>query len=220
MVPHIKNFTAAEILGLSGFVICLHGFGTGKHGSKIARLMSELSAQNIGAVAIDLPEHGENKNKLTIDNCIKDIAEIENHLRQFNKPISFYGCSFGGYTTLAYLLNNKNIYKNIFLLVPLIDAYKKYLPRLGQVYGKTNIVFTTEFVNSTKKFDVIKNAKNYKNLDIVYAEFDQTVDNNDILNFAKATKSNLYEIKGANHWFENEGELDQVMKIAIEVFTR
>ena len=215
-VPHIKNFTDEQAPGLKKFVICIHGFGTGKHSSKIARLMKELAGNGIGAVAIDLPAHGENKNEFTIDNCVRDIQEIEGHLRKFNKPIGFYGSSFGAYTTMARLIGNQGSYDRVILLAPVIDAYPRYLKREGETYAK--ILISPDFVKSCKNYDVFANADKLPKLDIIYAELDTMVDNKEIFTLAEIADCNLYQIKNADHSFDGPGELDQIIDIALKVF--
>ncbi|MCL2569635.1 MAG: alpha/beta hydrolase [Firmicutes bacterium] len=215
-VPHIKNFIDEHAPFMEKFVICIHGFSTNKHGSKITRLMNELQKRNIGAVAIDLPAHGENKKELTIENCIADIKATENYLRQFNKPISFYGSSFGAYTTLSYMMGDKNSYDKIFLLVPAIVAYEHFKSIQNKVHN--NIFISPEFIKSIRRFDVMANAQNFEKMDILYAEHDITVSNDNILAFAKLNNSNLYEIKGADHYFDKDGELDQVIDVALKVY--
>ena len=215
-VPHITNFDASDVTSFEKFVICIHGFGTGKHGSKIARLMSELKAKNIGAVAIDMPAHCENKKSLTIDNCVEDISQTVNVLQKLGKPICFYGSSFGGFCTLAYLIRSNNKQDKIFLLAPAVDLLKIHEKRTGTEHN--GILITQEYIDSIKRFDILANPNKLPPLDIVYAENDSAVDNNDILNLTEVANCNLHKVPNADHWFDGEGELDKVIEIALKVF--
>jgi len=215
-IPLLKNFTEQQAPALKKFVICIHGFGSNKGRPKIAALMRELAKQNIGAVAIDLPGHGENKKKLTIDNCIKDICDVETSLRRYNKPISFYGSSFGGYVTMAFLLNSAKTFSEVLLIAPVVDAHKKY----SKIENETQhgIFISPELIKSMARHDIISRASKLENLKIIYAEKDITVDNNEILALAKFTNSQLFEIKGAGHWFDGDGELEKLIKIALTIY--
>jgi len=216
-VPCIKNFNDGEEVGLKKFVVCVHGLATHKGGSKIAALMAELEKHRVGVVALDLPGHGENKSELTIDNCVQDINTVTQNLRKFNKPISFYGSSFGGYCVMAYLLEHQQDYSEVLLVAPLIDGYKKLKSIENQEYK--NIFISPEFIDSLKRHDVASNASKLGHLKIIYAEHDITVDNNEILALAKSSGAELFEIKGAGHSFGNEGELEQVINVATQVYT-
>ena len=215
-IPIIKNFTQQQAPGLEKFVICIHGFSSNKNGVKIAILMRELAKQNIGVVAIDLPGHGENKTKLTIDNCIKDISDVETSLRRYNKPISLYGSSFGGYVVMAYLLHSTKSYDEVLLIAPVVDAHKMY----SKIEKETQngIFISPELIKSMARHNVIDNAKSLKDLKIIYAEKDITVENNEILTLADLVSAELFEIKGAGHWFDGRGELDKLIKIALTIY--
>jgi len=178
--------------------------------------MRELAPKNIGVVAIDLPAHGDNKEKLTIENCLRDVGKTVAKLRKYKKPICFYGASFGGFVTLNYLITSGFAADRVLLLVPAVDLLGIHEKRIGTVWG--NVLVTKEYVESIKHFDIMGNAKKLPPLDIVYAEKDSCVDNNKIFELAKVTKCNLYEIKGADHLLDQGNELDQVMKIALKCF--
>jgi len=214
--PHITNFVEREIANLNKFVICIHGFSTNKHGSKIARLMMELKEKNIGAVALDMPGHGENKKELTIHNCVDDISQAVKFLQTFNKPISFYGSSFGGYCTLAYLMQTTNTHDKIVLIAPAVDIYKNHGTLLNT--EKNGILITQNYLDSIKKFNVQSNTDRLPQLDIIYAENDSEVNNNDIFNLEKIGKAKLYEIKNADHWFDKGDERDQLINHALSIY--
>ena len=217
-VPHILNFAPDNAAHLKKIVICLHGFGGGKQGTKIDRLMAELSPNGVGVIAIDLPGHGDNKSTLSIDNCVRDIAHTVEFVRRFKKPVSLYGSSFGGFCALSYLENTKERFDRILLSVPAINLYECHEAHLGE--ANNGVTVTAEYLKTVAKYDIIGGARALPPLDIIYAENDSVIDNQKIFELAKHVKCNLYEIKGSDHWFDVGGrgpKTDAMIKIAIDV---
>lgn len=227
-VPWVGNFAGGfegeEAKAAGRWVVCVHGFGTGKGGSKITRIMTELRGRGVGAIAIDLAGHGENGRELTIENCVEDIAGAVEMLqgklneRGERRPIGLYGSSFGGFCVLCYLCNRREAdMGRVMLVAPAVCMAKNFEPYENKM--KNGIFITPKLVESVRRYDVLGSARRLRGLDIVYGENDTAVDNGDIFELFKRAKwCNLYKIEGAEHWFAGKGELDQIVDIAMHAF--
>ena len=115
-------------------IIACHGFAGDKESSAIEALANEMIKNNVGVICFDFPGHGKsevNADKLTIDNCIQDVNDIEKYVLDTygNLPISIFATSFGAYITLINIASNNKEYKNIILRSPAI--------RMGEIYKNT-----------------------------------------------------------------------------------
>ena len=221
-VPTIHSFKGHEAYNLKKIVVAMHGWSSSKLASKIDVLAKECLKNNIGLISMDLPGHGDNTHPLTVANCVRDIGLVVNFARAFGKPVCLYGSSFGGYILANYLIATGEQFDSVALIAPATQMHKNLLERKQVKEFQMPICekeTTLKFINDTQKNDIIKNAHKIKTkLDIIYAEKDTCVDNNDIFEFAKLVPSNLHCVKGAEHWFKGAGELEKFIEILMKIY--
>ena len=97
-------------IGRENTKVCVvaHGFGSSKESPTVQMLLKALPEQGIGVAAFDFPAHGESRvdgEYLRIPNCTADLADVEALARTLapGAEITYFGSSFGAYTTLIYL---------------------------------------------------------------------------------------------------------------------
>ena len=214
-IPFVKNFSDKDVKGLKKIVIAIHGYTSCKEDAIINALSKELKKQSIGLLAFDLPGHGVNGAPLTVENCFGTIYAAENYLRQYEKPICFFGYSFGGYLTLLYLSKSSAKYSNIVLCAPAIDMYKA-ICNSGQV-NQPNVDLCQ--IEEVKRNNVLSVAKSIdETIHIVYGTKDNVVDNNDIFKLDELINCRLYPVEGAGHDFQKPGELEKVISVSQDVY--
>jgi len=96
--------------------VVIHGFGSSKESTTAAMLLKELPLRDIGAIALDLPAHGESPVQgefLRLSNCIADIEATEARARELapEAEIVYFASSFGAYSTLLYLAGKEQTTK-------------------------------------------------------------------------------------------------------------
>jgi S-ribosylhomocysteine lyase len=84
--------------------IVVHGFGSSKESPTAEMLFAELPARGIGAVAFDLPGHGENTQDLTVARCLMCLGDVENWIvcHYPGAKVVWFASSFGAWLTLLY----------------------------------------------------------------------------------------------------------------------
>ncbi len=97
-------------IGRENTKVCVvaHGFGSSKESPTVQMLLKALPEQGIGVAAFDFQAHGESRvdgEYLRIPNCTADLADVEALARTLapGAEITYFGSSFGAYTTLIYL---------------------------------------------------------------------------------------------------------------------
>ena len=84
------------------------------------------------------------------------------------------------------------------------------------------IEITKDFLNELKTnnlFELYKNEElNY--ITIIHGTADDVVPINDSINFSKKHNCTLYKIKGADHRYKKEGELEKVITITANILSK
>jgi len=204
-------------------VIAVHGFASDKESGMIRFLTCELEKQNIGVVAFDLSGHGTNPKPLTIANCLQDIEEAVQAVReQTNAPISFFSSSFGGYLTALYLNQAKEKFEHIIFRAPAITMRDALRGILKENFEKEiefkGVALTNEFYRELHEIDLLAIAPSIKQeINIIYGTEDMVVSNDDIIEFATRQGSTLHAIEGADHRFKRDGDLAEILDVVMQV---
>ncbi len=88
--------------------IITHGFASSKESPTAQLMLNKLPAAGIGAIAYDLPGHGDEEafgTDLTIENCFSFLHTAEDWAAEEypDAPIYYFSSSFGAYINLLYL---------------------------------------------------------------------------------------------------------------------
>lgn len=228
----VKNFDDNEVEKLKNIIIAVHGFSSTRNSFVLAKIAPILKENNIGMICFDLPGHGLRKNELlTVDACLKSIAEIENNLRKiYSGKISLTGASFGGFLILRYLENNKNMYDKIILRAPALNQWEiwkddvledgnKLIKSLenGRNYDLNGMEVDVSVLNDYFKFDIFNHVDLNQDIRLLYGTNDVTVSNKYIFDLSKLKSWHLYEIIGADHFCRRVEDISNIAKIFIDI---
>ena len=139
---------------------------------------------------------------------------IENIYTKYKK-ISIIANSIGAYFTML-SLTNKNIEK-AFFISPIVDMEKLITDMMvseniteEELYKKKKIktsfgeILSWDYLTFARKNPIEWNIPTY----ILYGEKDNMTSYETILNFANKTKANLTIMKGAEHWFHTDEQME------------
>ena len=225
-------------LDVKEIVIALHGFSSDRGSSCIRMLKDKLYCYNIGVITFDWPAHGESLvdgKKLLVNNCLKDLDFIFNYIK--NKypsiPISLFATSFGGYLGVLYMHLYNSSFKNIILRAPALKMYDILIKNIMDNYTKEEmningsfkfgykriIDIYSDFLDELKKYDIfdLYNGKINLNYNIIHGMVDDVVPIEDSIMFAEKFGANVFKIEGADHRFKKDGQLEQVVEIALNI---
>lgn len=227
---------------INEMIIACHGFAGDKESSAILLVAEEMTKHKVGVICFDFPGHGESEvdaNELTIENCIKDIDEVENYIKKeySNIDISIFATSFGAYISLINILKNNKNYKNIILRAPAINMagiYKDNLLREDieeyKQRGYTKLGFEREMnvpfsfleeLESNNIFELINNSE-IPEIYIIQGDKDDIAPISDTKRFKElnSKKINLFIIPGADHRMKGDGELDKVVNYTKKIILK
>lgn len=221
-------------------IIACHGFAGDKESSVIVSLAEAMVPNNIGVICFDFPGHGESEvetqDKLSIENCIQDINDIEKYIRELyrNIPISIFATSFGAYLALINIAKNNKIYNHIILRAPaikMLEIFKNTLLRESiedyKERGYTKHGFEREmnipysFLQELEQNNLFKIYENVKmpKIYIIQGDKDDTAPIQDSKDFMSQHKDSvsLYIIPGADHRMKGPGELEKVIEYSKKI---
>ena len=188
---------------------------------------------NTMTVALDLTGHGKSEvdgDYLTLDNCFNDILTVENYYKEKypDANVDYFATSFGAYLLLLLISKKKCLYNCIVLRCPAIamdkifvnailnDSLDEFEKNGYTIVGyerelKVNYSFYKELIDN-QIFDIYQTNKN--KILIIHGDQDDTAPITDSIAFMKKYNTKMEIIKGADHRFKKEGELDKVVELA------
>ena len=214
-------------------IIAVHGFAGDKESSAITSLAEKMLDDNTMTVALDLPGHGKSEvdgDYLTLDNCFNDILTVENYYKEKypDANVDYFVTSFGAYLLLLLISKKNCLYHRIVLRCPAIamdkifvnailnDSLDEFEKNGYTIVGyerelKVNYSFYKELIDN-QIFDIYQANKN--KILIIHGDQDDTAPITDSIAFMKKYNTKMEIIKGADHRFKKEGELDKVVELA------
>ena len=224
--------------------IIVHGFGSSKAGSNAKMLLEKLPRHGVGAVAFDLPSHGESSvdgKYLRLDNCIADLAVVENRARALapEAEIVYFGSSFGAYITLLYLAGKKQIGRRAFLrsaavTMPILlnnrltPERRSCLASTGEfVIDKTEYGYSHDMKLTKGLFDDLELndvftfwQEGLAELHMIHGESDDTVPISDARSFAEKFNVPLTVVPNGDHMLSVPGAPEHVLELAVKFLLR
>ena len=209
-------------------LLCLHGFGGDKESSVIAALRRELDTNGIGVAAFDWPAHGANHLKDTyfeVDYCLAYLGSVVKKIKsKWDKPISCFATSFGGYMAALYI-QEKNPFRKIILRSPAINMDKVFRKLISaEDFAKLKSGHMLE-LGYERKIGIgycfyaglikhrISSLQDTSSIMIIQGDKDDVVDLNDTKGFADLNNLKLVIFEGADHRYKNPGELDRIVDV-------
>ena len=219
----------------TGFIVAVHGFGGDKESSAISLLAERMTTKGYAVIAFDFPAHGASKadDYFCAANCRLDLANVYKYACELypeaeNKAV--FATSFGGYTTLLSLDTLPEDVK-IVLRAPAVDmraTFEMQVPdgidtlrkKGSAVMGferKLNVPYS--FYTELCEND-ISHTDLQREMLIIHGDKDADVLPEYINRFCEANpRAKLEVIKGADHRFKGEGELEKVVELAERYIT-
>ncbi|MGI6732344.1 MAG: alpha/beta hydrolase [Anaerovoracaceae bacterium] len=230
-IPCLRNFTGKERV----IVILSHGFSGSKESPPaydFAEIMPELG---IGSCSYDFPAQGDSLadgTMLRIENCINDLASVEDYVRQQapNAEIAYFSTSFGAYITLIYFSKMQYSGKKAILLSAAINMPNllfdrtsqeefQELKRQGYSVMQHNYPRPMKLswglyqdLDAHNLFEVYKPGQ--AQIHMIHGDKDELVPLKIANEFAHKFSAELTVIPEADHFFRDRGSLEQVLNIA------
>ena len=145
----------------------------------------------------------------------KEFSNFIDNIYIKYKKISIIANSIGAYFTML-SLTNKNIEK-VFFISPIVDMEKLITDMMvseniteEELYKKKEIktsfgeILSWDYLTFARKNPIEWNIPTY----ILYGEKDDLTSYETILNFANKTKANLTIMKGGEHWFHTDEQIE------------
>ena len=214
-------------------LIVVHGFASSKESPTCKSLEKIMPKMGISTLAIDLPNHGENKNDdLTIKSCLEVIEDTENYLKyRFpNIPIYMFASSFGAFLALLYVNNKKSSVKKLFLRCTAVNMKKilfdstepdewEKLKKEGFIINShflRPVRLSVDFYNEIEKYNLFEIFSNPKDilLKMVHGDCDQIASYEEAVKFSKQFGIGLETVHGSDHVFEKKDYSDIVFDLA------
>lgn len=219
-------------------IVAMHGFCGDKESSCIEALEKKALDFGIGLIKFDWPGHGESEatgEQLTINNCLLDIDSVVEHIKSLlpKARLVAFATSFGGYLTLLYLHKRREVFSQIILRSPAINMYSVLVSSLLTAddlsqMKKTGLVkfgfereldITSDFLNELKDNEIneLFDGVLLPEVSIIHGTDDDLVPFADSEVFASEHDCRLFPVKGADHRYKKDGEIDKVVEMSLQI---
>ena len=229
-------FTAETNMDNKTVVIIAHGFGSSKESPTAQMLMKELPKHGIGAIAFDFPAHGESPvdgEFLTIDNCIDDLMDVEELVRNQNPGVDvvYFGSSFGAYITLNYIYGCRLRGARAFLrsaAVNMPDLFRNPTDEERQSLEENGYVMldydngrplkvTEEFINDLWEHDLFERFRTFgADIRMIHGSSDKTIDYARAKEFAAKNDIDMTTVDDGDHRLSIPGAPERVLSEVLE----
>lgn len=212
-IPYIANVKGNE----KQVVIILHGFDSSKDSPTAKMMLEELPKAGIGAIAFDMPGHGDNpvpREDLRVSGCMLALEAIEELVGELapQAEISYFGSSFGAYIVLNALALRPELERKAFLRSAAIN-----MPYLDfDEYEEVPAEFITEMQEA---FDLMWNFGHSKSsFKMIHGTLDEDIAYRVAEFFSQKFGIELITIENGDHRLSGEGMPERVLKEALDFF--
>lgn len=212
-IPYIANVKGDE----RQVVIILHGFDSSKDSPTAKMMLEELPKAGIGAIAFDMPGHGDNpvpREDLRVSGCMLALEAIEELVGELapQAEISYFGSSFGAYIVLNALALRPELERKAFLRSAAIN-----MPYLDfEEYEEAPAEFITEMQEA---FDLMWNFGHSKSsFKMIHGTLDEDIAYQVAEFFSQKFGIELITIENGDHRLSGEGMPERVLKEALDFF--
>ena len=214
-IPYVADIKGDE----KQVVIILHGFDSSKDSPTAEMMLKALPEKGIGAIAFDLPGHGENpvpRCDLRVSNCLLALEAVEEFVSELapEAEISYFGSSFGAYIVLNALALRPELERKAFLRSAAVN-----MPYLDfEEYEEAPAEFITEMQEA---FDLMWNFGHSKaEFKMIHGTLDEDIAYRVAEFFAEKFGIELSTVENGDHRLSGEGMPERVLKEAVEFFLR
>lgn len=228
-IPCLAYEPSCEI---KGAVVCLHGFGGDKDSSAVRMLGERLTERGYAVVCFDFPAHGKSgadDKMLTVENCVNDAVCVSADAENKYGSISFFATSFGAFVLTnmlkkPYFKGVKAVFRSPAVkmaetfLFPVCNLTYVELKSVGEVECgfERKMSLGYDFYLDLKSND-ITNAVFDNDVLMIYGDCDDVVRPDDMTAFAeKRDNVQVKIIRGADHRFKGNGQLEEVISLAAD----
>ena len=212
-IPYIANVKGTE----KQVVIILHGFDSSKDSPTAKMMLEELPKAGIGAIAFDMPGHGDNpvpREDLRVSGCMLALEAIEELVGELapQAEISYFGSSFGAYIVLNALALRPELERKAFLRSAAVN-----MPYLDfEEYEEAPAEFITEMQEA---FDLMWNFGHSKSVfKMIHGTLDEDIAYRVAEFFSQKFGIELITIENGDHRLSGEGMPERVLKEALDFF--
>jgi hypothetical protein len=217
-------------------IICMHGFGGSKSSSRIESLHKEMIPCQVGTFAFDWPGHGESKSgfeNLTVKNCLEDLKQVYDYVtRLHHVPVWCFATSFGGYMAVLYHDRYPEAFEKIMLRSPALKMgqillndldekeRKEFLAGAPRDFGFDQpLILTRDSYYDFCAHDAFAVVPEHpERMFIIHGDQDDLVPPEDSVEFARKHNIKIQLLKGADHMYDNPGDIEWVMDRAKEFY--
>ena len=213
-------------------LLCLHGFAGDKYSTVIQALGERLPQDSVRVITFDWPGHGASPvggEELRIQNCLSDLNLIVRNIRQANPelPLYLFATSFGAFLGLNYTAVHPDVFSGVILRSPALGMPETFLSfltpeekRMMEDGRKINKGFERplwlgkEFYEdlSLHRLTGISFPEGVAGL-ILQGDLDDVVNPQDSYAFAQQNHFRLHVVRGADHRYKNEGDLEEILSV-------
>jgi len=212
-IPYTANIKGDE----KQVVIILHGFDSSKDSPTAKMMLEELPKAGIGAIAFDMPGHGDNpvpREDLRVSGCMLALEAIEELVGELapQAEISYFGSSFGAYIVMNALALRPELERKAFLRSAAIN-----MPYLDfEEYEEAPAEFITEMQEA---FDLMWNFGHSKSVfKMIHGTLDEDIAYRVAEFFSQKFGIELITIENGDHRLSGEGMPERVLKEALDFF--
>ena len=217
-------------------IICLHGFAGSKKSPRIERLHDEMIKKQVGTFTFDWPAHGESDAgfaDLSIENCMKDLETVYEYIKkEYKVPLWCFATSFGGYLAMVYHSIHPEAFEKILLRSPALkmgqimtafmneDQRRSFLEGARLDFGLAQpLLLARDFYEDVCRHDVFSLIPAHpERILIIHGDRDDVVPPQHSIDYASRYGIAIHLLKGADHSYDNPGDVDWVMNEADRFF--
>lgn len=201
----------------SKIYLYIHGQGGNKEEGK---LFAEIAIKyGYQVLSIDLPQHGERKNKsITFDpwNVVPELSCVMSYCKQHWKEISLFANSIGAWFSML-AFSHEKLQSGLFVS-PVVDMVKLIYDMMkwanvSELQLEKEQVIPTTF-GQTLSWKYLQYAKAHLNNEwntptkILYGEHDALIKRSILEDFCKKHQCELTVMPNGDHWFHTKQQLD------------
>lgn len=195
-------------------MLAIHGLAGSKNSSTIRYIANQLLRNGVATIAIDLPEHGENRTLLTLNNCLSCIQSgIKVAEKRYGVPIFLYATSFGAFLSLQYVMRFGNPFRYIILRSPAVEMAKSMVTTdkslLSEDAKKIISSISDRFFHELEENDLFKSQDVPFPMKVIHGGKDPIVALSVVKRYIdlKAPQAELIVFENSGHNMRNASEL-------------
>ena len=212
-------------------LVCLHGFAGDKYSSVIEALAEALVRKSVRVITFDWPGHGSSPvegDNLTMENCLSDLQSVIQTIQSGVRPVYLFATSYGGYLGLHYIARHPGIFSKVALRSPALNMPETYRSLLtdddvarlenGEVLNhgfERPLMLGKSFYEDLCQYRLSPDAfpAEVPGL-IIQGDMDDVVNPRDSVAFAERNGLHLHIVRGADHRYKKQGNLEEIISAA------